>query len=105
MLGLMVTSALLHNVLNALHITLHIREICVFLAPLFSSFTVIVTYLLTRELKVGLSPFVLFCLHCRRSVGLLKTTITRIIKFTNRKRIQLNWALFCRAMALVCARL
>lgn len=48
----MVTSALFHHVLNFMNIPLHIREICVFLAPLFSSFTVIVTYLLTKELKV-----------------------------------------------------
>lgn len=51
-LGLMITSALLYHFLHFLHFTLHIREVCVFLAPLFSSFTVIVTYLLTREIKV-----------------------------------------------------
>ncbi|VDK42773.1 unnamed protein product [Anisakis simplex] len=49
--GLMVTSALIYRVLHLLNFTLHIREVCVFLAPLFSSFTVIVTYLLTKELK------------------------------------------------------
>ncbi|VDN53907.1 unnamed protein product [Dracunculus medinensis] len=49
--GLMITSALLYHFLHFLHFTLHIREVCVFLAPLFSSFTVIVTYLLTREIK------------------------------------------------------
>ncbi|ESO07295.1 hypothetical protein HELRODRAFT_98643 [Helobdella robusta] len=49
--GLMLTSALLHNILNFLHITIHIRDVCVFLAPLFSSLTVIVTYHLTKELK------------------------------------------------------
>uniref|UniRef100_A0A0N5AKN6 Dolichyl-diphosphooligosaccharide--protein glycosyltransferase subunit STT3A n=1 Tax=Syphacia muris TaxID=451379 RepID=A0A0N5AKN6_9BILA len=49
--GLMVTSALIYRILHFFHMTLHIREICVFLAPLFSSFTVIVTYLLTKELK------------------------------------------------------
>ncbi|VDM41997.1 unnamed protein product [Toxocara canis] len=49
--GLMVTSALIYRVLHFLHFTLHIREVCVFLAPLFSSFTVIITYLLTKELK------------------------------------------------------
>lgn len=49
--GLMMTSALLHNLLNALNITINIRNMCVFLAPLFSSFTVIVTYHLTKELK------------------------------------------------------
>ena len=50
--GLMVTSAALYHTLRWFHITIDIRNVCVFLAPLFSSFTVIVTYLLTKELKV-----------------------------------------------------
>ncbi|KAG1653300.1 Dolichyl-diphosphooligosaccharide--protein glycosyltransferase subunit STT3A [Nymphon striatum] len=49
--GLMVTSATIYNVLNYLNISIDIRNVCVFLAPLFSSFTTIVTYLLTKELK------------------------------------------------------
>ncbi|VDK78670.1 unnamed protein product [Litomosoides sigmodontis] len=49
--GLMVTSALIHRLLHFVHFTLHVREICVFLAPLFSSFTVLITYALTKELK------------------------------------------------------
>lgn len=49
--GLMITSTVLYNVLHFIHITLEIRNICVFLAPLFSSFTTIVTFLLTKELK------------------------------------------------------
>uniref|UniRef100_A0A914D7U3 Dolichyl-diphosphooligosaccharide--protein glycosyltransferase subunit STT3A n=1 Tax=Acrobeloides nanus TaxID=290746 RepID=A0A914D7U3_9BILA len=49
--GLMVTSAFLHTILNTLNFTIDIREVCVFLAPLFSSFTVIVTYLLTKEVQ------------------------------------------------------
>jgi dolichyl-diphosphooligosaccharide--protein glycosyltransferase len=48
--GLMVTSGLIHWVLHALNITIHIREICVFLAPFFSGLTAIATYLLTKEL-------------------------------------------------------
>jgi hypothetical protein len=51
--GLMLTSSVLHQVLHALNITIDIREVCVFLAPLFSSFTVIVAYLLTKEVQVG----------------------------------------------------
>lgn len=51
--GLMVTSAALYHALRWFHITIDIRNVCVFLAPLFSSFTVIVTYLLTKELKVN----------------------------------------------------
>lgn len=49
--GLMVTSAVLYHVLNFFHITIDIRNVCVFLAPLFSSFTTLVTYHLTKELK------------------------------------------------------
>jgi len=49
--GLMVTSAVLYNVLHFLNITIDIRNVCVFLAPLFSSFTTLVTYQFTKELK------------------------------------------------------
>ncbi|KAG7205198.1 hypothetical protein KM043_018286 [Ampulex compressa] len=49
--GLMITSAALYRLSWLLNITLDIRNICVFLAPLFSSLTTIVTYLLTKELK------------------------------------------------------
>jgi len=49
--GLMVTSAALYHVLNFLNITIDIRNVCVFLAPLFSSFTTIITFIFTKELK------------------------------------------------------
>ncbi|CAJ0966477.1 unnamed protein product [Ranitomeya imitator] len=48
--GLMVTAGLIHWVLNMLNITVHIRDVCVFLAPVFSGLTSISTFLLTREL-------------------------------------------------------
>ncbi|XP_046846079.1 dolichyl-diphosphooligosaccharide--protein glycosyltransferase subunit STT3B-like [Xenia sp. Carnegie-2017] len=48
--GLMVTSAALHSFLGMLNITVHIRDVCVFLAPLFSGMTAIATYFLTKEL-------------------------------------------------------
>ena len=48
----MVTSAGIYHVLHALNVTIEIRNVCVFLAPLFSSLTVIATYHLTKELKV-----------------------------------------------------
>ena len=48
--GLMVTSAVLHFFANLVNVTLEVRNVCVFLAPLFSSFTTLVTYLLTMEL-------------------------------------------------------
>ncbi|CAD6190480.1 unnamed protein product [Caenorhabditis auriculariae] len=36
--GLMVTSAFIFNVMNSMNLSIHIREVCVFLAPLFSAF-------------------------------------------------------------------
>ncbi|XP_077293631.1 catalytic subunit 3A of the oligosaccharyltransferase complex [Arctopsyche grandis] len=49
--GLMITSAALYHLMWLLNITIDIRNVCVFLAPFFSSLTTIVTYLLTKELK------------------------------------------------------
>jgi dolichyl-diphosphooligosaccharide--protein glycosyltransferase len=49
-LGLMVTSGLIHWFLHMINIPIHIREICVFLAPFFSGLTAIATYLFTKEL-------------------------------------------------------
>lgn len=49
--GLMVTSAVFYHVLHFLNITIDIRNVCVFLAPLFSSFTTIITFIFTKELK------------------------------------------------------
>lgn len=48
--GLMITSGGIHYVLHSLNIPIHIRDICVFLAPVFSGLTSISTYLLTSEL-------------------------------------------------------
>ncbi|ENN70786.1 hypothetical protein D910_03648 [Dendroctonus ponderosae] len=48
--GLMITSGSIHYILHLLHINVHIRDVCVFLAPVFSGLTAISTYLLTREL-------------------------------------------------------
>lgn len=50
--GLMVTSAVLYHLAWLVNVTIDIRDVCVFLAPLFSSLTTIVTYLLTKELRV-----------------------------------------------------
>ncbi|KAL3281386.1 hypothetical protein HHI36_004596 [Cryptolaemus montrouzieri] len=49
--GLMVTSTVIYKLCWLLNITIDIRNVCVFLAPLFSSFTTIITYLLTKEVK------------------------------------------------------
>lgn len=59
--GLMLTSAVLYHVMNFLHISIDVRNVCVFLAPLFSSLTTIVTFFLTRELKVWLFYSRYFC--------------------------------------------
>lgn len=49
--GLMVTSAAIYHILNLVNITIDVRNVCVFLAPLFSSLTTLVTYHLAKELK------------------------------------------------------
>eukprot|EP01136_Pigoraptor_vietnamica_P013961 Opistho-1_new@55557 len=49
--GLMFTSGTLHWIFHTLNIPIHIRDICVFLAPLFSGLTAIATFLLTSELS------------------------------------------------------
>lgn len=46
----MITSGAIHYALAALNITVHIRDVCVFLAPTFSGLTAIATYFLTKEL-------------------------------------------------------
>ncbi|XP_055373757.1 dolichyl-diphosphooligosaccharide--protein glycosyltransferase subunit STT3B [Condylostylus longicornis] len=48
--GLMITSGGIHWLLHLINIPVHIRDICVFLAPVFSGLTAISTYLLTKEL-------------------------------------------------------
>ncbi|KAI0979939.1 hypothetical protein GJ496_006814 [Pomphorhynchus laevis] len=48
--GLMITSTLLHKCLHYIGLPIHIREICVFLAPVFSGCTACATFLLTKEL-------------------------------------------------------
>lgn len=55
--GLMVTSAALYRILWLLNFTVDIRNVCVFLAPFFSSLTTLVTYLLTKEIHVGFTIF------------------------------------------------
>jgi len=48
--GLMVTASFFYHILNAINVTIDVREVCVFLAPAFSSLTAVITYLLTSEL-------------------------------------------------------
>ena len=47
--GLMATAAALHNVLHALHIPINVRNMCVFIAPLFAANTAVATFLFTKE--------------------------------------------------------
>lgn len=54
----MVTSATFYHLAQSLNIPIDIRNVCVFLAPLFSSLTTIVTYLLTKELSDSASGLV-----------------------------------------------
>lgn len=46
----MLTSVFLFRVAQFLHIDIDIRNVCVFLAPLFSSLTTLITYMLTKEI-------------------------------------------------------
>ena len=47
--GLMLSASMLYWALNAINITINIRNVCVFLAPIFSAFAAIASYLLTKE--------------------------------------------------------
>ncbi|ORZ40685.1 Oligosaccharyl transferase STT3 subunit-domain-containing protein [Catenaria anguillulae PL171] len=48
--GLMVTAGAIHSLLHKLNFPVDIRNICVFLAPLFSTLTSFSVYLLTKEM-------------------------------------------------------
>lgn len=47
--GLMMTAWTMHNITHFLKMPLHIREVCVFTAPIFSAFSAIVAYLLAKQ--------------------------------------------------------
>ncbi|KAJ1733668.1 oligosaccharyl transferase stt3 subunit [Coemansia biformis] len=49
--GIMVTSAAIYNALHLLNIPVDIRNVCVFLAPVFSALTAVATYYLGKEVK------------------------------------------------------
>lgn len=46
----MMTSGVIYWVLHALSIPVEIRNVCVFLAPVFSAFTAVAAYLMTKEI-------------------------------------------------------
>ncbi|CAK9304730.1 unnamed protein product [Gordionus sp. m RMFG-2023] len=60
--GLMITSSILYHTMNFFHISIDIKDVCVFLAPLFSSLTTLVTYALTKELKDSSAGLLAACL-------------------------------------------
>lgn len=50
--GLMLTAWTMHNIVNKILLfPIDIREVCVFTAPIFSAFTSICTYLITKEIS------------------------------------------------------
>ena len=51
---MMVTAAMIHRVLHCVGFPIDIKEVCVFIGPLFSVFTVLVTFVFTKELFVRL---------------------------------------------------
>lgn len=65
--GLMLTAAISYWALNAINITINIRNVCVFLAPVFSANAAISSYLLTTEVTK------------RSSAGLLAAAFTAVV--------------------------
>jgi dolichyl-diphosphooligosaccharide---protein glycosyltransferase len=51
--GLILTAGLMHDFLHALNLPVHVQEVCVFTAPLFSAFCALATYGLVRECSKG----------------------------------------------------
>jgi dolichyl-diphosphooligosaccharide--protein glycosyltransferase len=73
--GLMITAAIVYWTLNAINITINIRNVCVLLAPFFAGNTTIAAYLLTSEIRgpsAGLLAAALICIvpgYISRSVA------------------------------------
>ncbi|KAJ1396721.1 STT3 subunit of Oligosaccharyl transferase, partial [Ochromonadaceae sp. CCMP2298] len=65
--GLMLTAALFYWVLNFLNVTINIRNMCVFIAPIFSALAAISSYLLTTEVTK------------RSAAGLLAAAFTAVV--------------------------
>ena len=49
--GLIFTAGAIWNVLQFLHIPIHVQEVCVFTAPVFSAFCAIATYFFMKEVR------------------------------------------------------
>ena len=73
--GLMAAAASMHTVLHWFNFPIHVKSICVFLAPFFAGNTTIVTFLLTKEcFDVGAALFAAIFValapgYCSRSVA------------------------------------
>jgi dolichyl-diphosphooligosaccharide--protein glycosyltransferase len=65
--GLMLTAAVFYWALNFFHFTINIRNMCVFIAPIFSANAAISSYLLTKEVTK------------RSSAGLLAAAFTAVV--------------------------
>jgi len=65
--GLMLTAAIVYWTLNAVNLTINIRNVCVFIAPVFSANASIASYLLTKEVTK------------RSSAGLLAAAFTAVV--------------------------
>lgn len=65
--GLMLTAAVFYWVMHFLHLTINIRNMCVFIAPIFSALAAISSYLLTTEVTK------------RSSSGLLAAAFTAVV--------------------------
>ena len=76
----MVTSAVLYHVAHFLNVTIDIRNVCVFLAPLFSSLTAITTYFLTKELKVCTCYFVEICVFASKDSVMVLSENFKVFK-------------------------
>lgn len=49
--GLIFTAGLMHNVLHALNLPIHVQEVCVFTAPVFSALCALAAYLFVSEIR------------------------------------------------------
>jgi dolichyl-diphosphooligosaccharide--protein glycosyltransferase len=65
--GLMLTAAVFYWVMHFLHLTINIRNMCVFIAPIFSALAATSSYLLTSEVTK------------RSSAGLLAAAFTAVV--------------------------
>ena len=65
--GLMLTAAVFYWALNAINVTINIRNMCVFIAPIFSANAAISSYLLTSEVTK------------RSAAGLLAAAFTAVV--------------------------